>query len=63
MEALGRLGGAGIWKQLPTSAVDRKYQITWDVHATVDTFVLSEKHNSLDGKNNCGQIFHAVRVE
>jgi hypothetical protein len=60
---VGSPWGAGAWKQIPTSAVERKYQITWDVHATVDTFILSDNHKRLDGKNNRGQIFSAVRVD
>jgi hypothetical protein len=61
--SVGSPWGAGTWKPLPTSAVERKYQIAWEAHATVDTFVLSEDHNRLDGKNNHGQVFHAVRVD
>jgi len=55
--------GAGKWKVLPSTSVERKYEIDWDANATVSKFILSASGRSFDGKNNRGQRESSVKLE
>ena len=55
--------GAGVWKFIPASSIERKYQLSWRNGAVVDSLTLSRDGKKLAGKNNKGEKFSAQRVE
>ena len=55
--------GTGVWKALPTTTVERKYQLTWKGGEGVDIMILSPDGKKMSGKTLAGDKFSAVRVE
>ena len=55
--------GAGVWKAIPTTTVERKYQLNWRGGDGVDTITLSADGKKLNGKALDGFKFTAARVE
>jgi len=55
--------GTGVWKAMPTTTVERKYQLTWRGGEGVDTIILSPDGRKLSGKALDGFKFTAARGE
>lgn len=53
---------AGVWKVIPTTTIERKYQLTWRGGDGVDTITLSPDGKKLRGKALDGTQFTAARV-
>jgi hypothetical protein len=53
----------GVWKVLPTKTVERKYELTWNDGAVVDTIILDRNGKKFAGRNHNRFKFIGERVE
>ncbi len=55
--------GSGVWKFIPGSNTERKYELSWRKGAIVDHLTLSRDGKKLSGKNSKGDKLSSQRVE